>query len=162
MSTTRKVSFKTAATNSDVTVSISQATRCDHAASGGTMGACLDGLPLDCLLDKIPPGLATNSNKKFAFAHYPPGNPNNCQSLKLPLSAIVGSGNGNPGHEHDHLGPCPTPGKPFVCSQLMDAVMLDPATLADGDAVRSKTVGQRIVDLDVMVFPICRTASFRG
>jgi len=91
-----------------------------------------------------------NSNKKFPLAHYSPGNPNNCQSLNLPLSAIVGSGNGNSGHaghEHDHLGTCPTPGQPSGCNTLMDAVMLDPATLAEGDSIRGKTVGQRILDL---------------
>lgn len=142
--TSQLVTFKTAATNSDVTVTISRATRCDYAASGGTVGACLDGVPLNDLLKKIPPGLAAGTNKKFQFAHYPPGNPNNCNTLNLPLSAIV---NGHAGHEHDHLGPCPTPGQPFQCNKLMDAVAVAPANLADGDSIRAKTTGQRIVDL---------------
>ena len=142
-------SFRTSAAGGDVTISLTQATRCDYAASGGTVGACLDGLPLDAVLDKIPASIARGTNKKFVFSHYPPGNAGKCVTLNLPLSGIIGSGNGNSGHashSDDHFGPCPPAGQDPVCNQLMDVVTEPIADLAEGDQLRKKTVAQRILD----------------
>ena len=140
--------FRTAASGNDVTVTINEATRVDYAASGGTVGACLDGMPLDTFVEKLLPGLSGGGNKKLQIAHYPRGNSGNCQTLTLPLSSIVGSGNGKSGHLNhgDRLGPCPPAGQEPVCNLIMDLVTEPIGNLQKGDELRRKTQSQRILD----------------
>jgi type II secretory pathway pseudopilin PulG len=119
-------------------ISLSQATRSDYAANGGSVGNC----PPLSALRKVSGSVANGT--KITISHSPPGNPANCQSLNLPYNAVV-NGHLSPNHPHDRLGPC------TGCSDPLDATIYAPSSLADGDAWSKATLGQKLALSDMGV-----------
>jgi len=110
-------------------ITLTRATRSDYAANGGSVGNC----PPISALKKVTGAVANGT--KIAISHAPPGNPNNCQSLNLPYTAVV---NGHANHSGDRLGPC------SGCSNPLDGTIYTPASLADGDAWSKAKLSQKL------------------
>lgn len=127
--------FSAAATTG---MTLTQATRSDYAANGGSVGNC----PPLSVLRKVS-GNVSNSTK-ITISHAPPGNPNNCQSLNLPYKAVVNA-HLTANHPFDRLGPC------SGCSDSLDTTIYSPTSLADGDAWRKATLGQKLALSDMGV-----------
>jgi len=129
------VRFRTSFGGNDATVTITQATRCDYAASGGSMGACIE-MPIKKFIALV----GTGGSGKVRLAHRPPGNPSNCNEILVPVSALSGHAN----HPHDTIGRCDTSGP---CTEFMDAILYAPTDLDDGDEKRRWRKSQRISQL---------------
>jgi prepilin-type N-terminal cleavage/methylation domain-containing protein len=125
--------FSTAAATG---LTLTQATRSDYAANGGSVGNC----PPLSVLRKVTGPVANGT--RITISHAPPGNPNNCQSLSLPYNAVVNA-HLTPNHPSDRLGPC------SGCSGSLDATIYTPTSLADGDAWRKATLGQKLALSDM-------------
>jgi prepilin-type N-terminal cleavage/methylation domain-containing protein len=117
-------------------LTLTQATRSDYAANGGSVGNC----PPLSVLKKVS-GPVSNGTK-ITISHAPPGNPNNCQSLNLPYNAVVNA-HLTPNHPSDRLGPC------SGCSGSLDDTIYTPTSLTDGDAWRKATLGQKLALSDM-------------
>ncbi|MEI6241436.1 MAG: DUF1559 domain-containing protein [Planctomycetia bacterium] len=117
-------------------LTLSQATRSDYAANGGSVGNC----PPLSVLRKVSG--AVSNGTKITISHAPPGNPNNCQSLNLPYNAVVNA-HLTANHPADRLGPC------SGCSGSLDATIYTPTSLTDGDAWRKATLGQKLALSDM-------------
>jgi len=115
-------------------IPLSQATRSDYAANGGSVGNC----PPLSVLKQVSGNVA--SGTKIKISHRPPGNPTNCNEMELPYNAVVS------GHLHNHpadrLGGC------TGCSGSIDTTMLQtpifPQDLAEGDAWRGAPLAKRL------------------
>lgn len=112
-------------------ITLSQATRSDYAANGGSVGNC----PPLSVLSKVSGNVSTST--KITISHAPPGNPNNCQTLNLPYTAVVNA-HLTKNHPNDRLGPC------SGCSGPVDATVYTPSSIADGDAWRKAPLGQKL------------------
>lgn len=123
--------FRSAASTN---IALTQATRSDYAANGGSVGNC----PPLSVLKQVSGSVA--SGTKIKIAHRPPGNPNNCNELELPYNAVV-SGHLN-NHAEDSLGGC------SGCSGSIDTTLLQtpifPQDLAEGDAWRNASLAKRL------------------
>lgn len=133
--------FKTSVENADQVVEINEAARVDYAANGGSMGACLEMsmAKFNRLLSQGGTGGGSGSGK-ITIAHRPPGNPDNCSETTVNLSALGGHAN----HPEDTIGGC----NPGCCANFMDAEIVSPDTLANGDSIREMSLGKRMIELD--------------
>jgi type II secretory pathway pseudopilin PulG len=105
-------------------IPLSQASRSDYAANGGSVGNC----PPLSVLKQVSGSVA--SGTRIRISHRPPGNPNNCNEMELPYNSVV-SGHLN-NHPEDSLGPC------TGCTAAIDTMLLQtpifPQDLTEGDA----------------------------
>ena len=115
-------------------IPLSQASRSDYAANGGSVGNC----PPLSVLKQVSGSVA--SGTRIRISHRPPGNPNNCNEMELPYNAVV-SGHLN-NHPEDSLGPC------TGCTAAIDTMLLQtpifPQDLAEGDAWQGASLAKRL------------------
>jgi prepilin-type N-terminal cleavage/methylation domain-containing protein len=119
-------------TGVDTAIAIVPATavRVDYAANSGSGGSCP---PLTVL--KTAGG---DSKTRVTFCHATGGGRSGAgNSLTLPLSAVL---NGHAGHDGDHLGACGSCNGPMAID--------NPTSLADGDAWRSQSLGEKLARAD--------------
>ena len=123
--------FRTAV---NLQVSLSQATRTDYAANGGSYGVCL---PMESVKKYID--ASSLPNHKVLVGHATGSAKNPCVEVPVAWSAMNGNGHG--GHVRDIIGGCPN--EP-ACTNPIDNTVYTPATVADGDAWRKATRTQRM------------------
>jgi len=123
--------FRTAV---NLQVSLSQATRTDYAANGGSYGVCL---PMESVKKYID--ASSLPNHKVLVGHATGSAKNPCVEVPVAWSAMNGNGHG--GHARDIIGGCPN--EP-ACTNPIDNTVYTPATVADGDAWRKATRTQRM------------------
>lgn len=133
--------FKTSVDHADATVSINLATRVDFAANGGSIGPCLE-MPMAKFVQVLSRGGAGGGSGRgqVKIGHRPPGNPDNCNEITVGVTSLAGHAN----HPHDTIGGC----DPGDCDQFMDAEIVSPADLDEGDRIRGWQLGKRMVELD--------------
>ena len=136
----------------NVTMPLTKATRSDFVVNGGSGGSPLLNTGFQGLCPRLSTFTAAAAEtaksasgkaKKVDICHAPPGNPKNGQSLSVAVSAL----NGHQNHPGDTLGKCDT------CDQPVDAILSDPATLAEGDSWVKMTQSQRFANLADMGIP---------
>jgi len=121
--------FSTAAATG---ITLTQATRSDYAANGGSVGNC----PSMTALAKVSGNVS--STTKITIIHAPPGNPANCQALSLPYPAIVG---GHANHPDDRLAPCA--GGSLAGSSLLAMTSMTSAAKAPSNNGKGNSSGSR-------------------
>ena len=131
----------------EVAIDIKNATRCDYAANGGDVGACLDGAS-DGLIERYKSELKTAfSGSRVTFQCW---NSGACATQNTSFSGFLNGHHkthrGRKTGQADRLGACPDDLETLGCTAVMDAVTYSPKSLQDGDRLRQKTISQRIVD----------------
>ena len=139
-------SFKTSFGGNDQTITILQATRCDYAASGGSVGACPPS-PASMTIDQYLNLVGTGGGGTVTIIHHPPGRPHastgcsHCQILTVGVSAL----NGHRNHGHDLIHPSSIPPS-IPCGKFMDEILYAPGNLAEGDQIRGWPRSRRSLD----------------
>jgi len=128
-----KTYFRTAAS---LQVELSEATRTDYAANGGSYGVCFS-------VEEMEKYGHIDSAKKVLIGHIPGNDPSKCTEIVISWDAFTDN-HGNAGHMNHHLdriGGCPD--QPS-CTNPIDSSIYTPGTIADGDLWQSSSTIQRL------------------
>jgi prepilin-type N-terminal cleavage/methylation domain-containing protein/prepilin-type processing-associated H-X9-DG protein len=125
--------FRTAV---NLQVSLSEATRTDYAANGGSYGVCFSR----DVIDKFG---HINLAHKVLIGHNMFDDPDKCVETEVSWDAFTDNRGhaGHSGHHYDRVGGCPN--KPS-CTNPIDSSIYTPGTVADGDLWYSSTTMERL------------------
>jgi prepilin-type N-terminal cleavage/methylation domain-containing protein len=119
-------------TGCSTALSLPTACRSDYAANGGSCAPCPSTVGLA--------GRPAGGSASVTICHVPPGNPAAANTLKLPVSAVIDGGHAS--HPGDHIGACNS------CTQATPLTIANPASLVEGDAWGSETLGDVLARSD--------------